>query len=78
MDIDFGNDNTVNVTVDGLDATNTVVVTNQRGIAPANTGAEEDAGALFIGWSTSAAVVTVRVSIDQANSTMLDNFVFTH
>jgi hypothetical protein len=78
MDIDFGNDNIVNVTVDGLDAMNNVVMTHHRGIAPANTAAEEDAGALFIGWKTSSAVVTVRVTIDQANSTLLDNFVFAH
>ena len=78
MDIDFGNDNIVNVTVDGLDATNAVVVSHHRGIAPANTAAEEDGGALFIGWKTAASVVTVKVTIDQANSTLLDNLVFTH
>jgi hypothetical protein len=78
MDIDFGNDNSVIVTVAGFDADSKLVASFQQALSPANTGPEENAGARFVGWKTAASVVTVRVSIDQNNSTMLDNLVFQH
>jgi hypothetical protein len=78
MDIDFSNDNAVIVTIAGLDPNNNVVASYQRALLPANTNAEENTGALFIGWRTSAPVTTVRVTIDQSNSTLLDNLVFQH
>ena len=77
-DVDFGNDNIVNVTVEGLDANNAVVVTFTRPLQPANSGAEENGNALFVGWQTASNVVAVRFSIDQGNSTLFDNFVFQH
>jgi hypothetical protein len=78
MDIDFGNDNIVNVTVKGFDAADVNVVTHTRGVTPANTGAEEDNGSLFIGWTTTFDVTRIRVTINQANSTKLDNLIFKH
>ncbi|HET9622270.1 MAG TPA: hypothetical protein VFP84_12945 [Kofleriaceae bacterium] len=77
-DIDFGNDNSVIVTVAGLDASSSVVATFQRALTPNDTNAAENANALFVGWKTAANVVTVRVTIDQSNSTLLDNMVFQH
>lgn len=77
-DVDFGNDNVVNLTLDGLDANNAVVVTFTRPLQPANSSTEENGNALFVGWQTASNVVAVRFSIDQANSTLFDNFVFQH
>jgi hypothetical protein len=77
-DIDFGNDNPVNVTVAGFDAGGGPVATFTRAIMPANTAAEENANAIFVGWTTLPTVTTVKISIDQNNSTAFDNFVFVH
>jgi hypothetical protein len=72
-DIDFGNDSAVIIRVAGLDAAGTEIASHQRAMLPANSLNEENANAIFVGFSSSTRFTTVRITIDQANSTAFDN-----
>src|SRR5687768_608303 len=75
-DADYGNDNPVIVRIVALDGDGAELTSHQRALAAANASGEQNAGAVFVGFSFPVAFSQVQISIDQANSTGFDNLKF--
>jgi hypothetical protein len=75
-DADYGNDNPVIIRIAAIDMAGGEIAANQRALTAANAQAEQNAGAIFVGFSYSVPFSRVQITIDQANSTGFDNMKF--